>query len=107
MHRFSTAAGEWVYRYRLDMSQVAGITYIPYVDEIAMSSFGPVLQYDYNFDGTATDQVFYSTSGLGSKGISSSFVFWGWTYFVFSSPIEAGSYPGGGESSYFFGLVSD
>lgn len=103
----STAAGKWVYRYRLDMSQVAGITYIPYVDEIAISSFGPVRQYDYNFDGIATDHVFYSTSGLGSKGISSSFAFWGWTYFTFSSPIYAGSYPGGGESSYFFGLVSD
>ena len=30
-----------------------------------------------------------------------------WTYFYLSNPVYVGSYPGGGESSYFFGLVSD
>ncbi|MGZ5432334.1 MAG: hypothetical protein ACXW5U_19155 [Thermoanaerobaculia bacterium] len=41
-----------------------------------------MLSYDYNFDFVATDQVFVVTAG----GI--------------------GSFPGDGESSYFFGLVS-
>ena len=103
----STAAGKHVYTYRLIMTNTAGIVYVPYVDQIAIGSTGPVLQYDYNFDSVATDHVWYSTSGLGSKGISSVFTFWGWNYFSFSSPIYAGNYVGGGESSYFFSFASD
>ena len=104
----SAAAGKWIYRYRVDLRQVAGITYIPYVDQIAIYNTGTLLQYDFNFDSIATDQVFVITSGaLGTKGLSSSTYFFGWSYFTFSSPIYAGSYPGGGESSYFFGFVSD
>jgi hypothetical protein len=104
----STAAGKWVYRYRVDVRQVVGITYLPYVDQVAIPNLGPVRQYDYNFDSVATDQVFVITSGaVGTKGLASAYVFFAWSYFNFSSPIYSGSYPGGGESSYFFGFVSD
>ena len=103
----STAAGKYVYQYRLIMTNAVGILYTPYVDQMAISSFGPVRQYDYNFDSVATDHVWWSTSSIGTKGISSSTVFFGWTYFTFSSPIYSGSFPGDGESSRFFGLVSD
>jgi hypothetical protein len=104
----SAAAGKWVYRYRIDLTQVAGITYPPSVDQVAIYNWGPLRQYDYNFDSVATDQVFVVTSGgAGTIGLSSSFLFSGWSYFNFSSPVFAGSYPGNGQSSYFFGLVSD
>lgn len=105
----STAAGKWAYRYRIDMGPVGGVTHFPYVDQIAIHNFGPLRQYDYNFDAVATDHVFNVTSGaLGTKPVNDSFVFYGWTYFrLLSNPVYAGSYPGGGESSYFFGVVSD
>jgi hypothetical protein len=104
----SLAAGKWVYRYRVDLRQVAGITYLPYVDQMAIPNLGTVRQYDYNYDSVATDQVFNVTSGgLGTKPVTSAFPFFAWTYFDFNSPVYAGSYPGGGESSYFYGFVSD
>lgn len=104
----STAAGKWAYRYRIDLTQVAGVTYPPYADQLAISYFGPVLNYDYNFDANSSDQVFNVTSGgVGTKPVTSSYVSGPWTYFVLNSPVYAGSYPGGGESSYFFGIVSD
>jgi hypothetical protein len=67
-----------------------------------------VREYDYNGDGIATDDVFNITSGgVGTKAVTSAPVWAPWTYFVLSSRVYAGSSPGGGESSYFFGLVSD
>ncbi len=104
----STAAGKYVYEYRIIMTQVAGLTYVPYANKLAIYQWGPVLQFDYNFDAAATDHVYNVTSGgLGSKAVTSSFVSGGFTYFNLSNPVYAGSYPGGGESSYFFGLTSD
>jgi hypothetical protein len=103
----STAAGKWCFEYRIDLTQVAGITYIPWADELAIYNFGPLRQYDYNFDSVATDDIFNVTSGgLGSKGVTSAFLSGGYTYWVLN-PVYGGSYPGGGETSYFFGVVSD
>ena len=104
----STAAGKWVYEYRLIMTHVAGIGYPPYIDGMSIANWGPVLSYDYDFNGSATDQVVQVTSGgLGEKGLASAFSFWGIAFFNLTEPVFAGSYPGGGESSYFFGLVSN
>lgn len=104
----STASGKWVYRYRIDMTQVAGITYPPYSDQLAIYNFGPVPAFDYNFNGFATEHVFNVTvGGLGTKAVTSAPVGGGWTYFNLSDPVYAGSFPGDGESSYFFGIVSD
>ncbi|HYO75366.1 MAG TPA: hypothetical protein VE010_02790 [Thermoanaerobaculia bacterium] len=104
----SAAAGKWVYEYRVDMKPVGGLTYIPYVSYVAIQSWGAIREYDYNSDGLATDDVFNITSGgIGTKAVTASFLNSGWTYFQFGGQVAAGSYPGGGESSYFFGLVSD
>lgn len=103
----STAAGKWCYEYRIDLTQVVGITYIPHADELGIYNFGPLREYDYNFDFVATDDVFnVSSGGLGSKGVTSALVSGSFTYW-FLNPVYGGSYPGGGESSYFFGVVSD
>jgi hypothetical protein len=104
----SAAAGKWIYEYRIDMGPVGGLTYMPYADELAIASWGPVLTYDYDGNGIVTDDVFNITSGgVGSKAVTSAFVSSPWTYFVLNSRVYSGSYPGGGESSYFFGLLSD
>ena len=104
----TTGAGKWVYEYRIDMTQVAGETHIPYADELAIDNWGTLRQYDFNSDGIATDQVFNITSGgTGTKPVTSAFLSSGYTYFVLNSAVAAGSYAGGGESSYFFGMVSD
>ena len=103
----STAAGKWVYEYRLIMTDVAGIGYPPYINRLAIYNFGTIRQYDYNSNGVATDHVFNVTSGgLGSRAVTASYVSAGWTYFD-SQAVYAGSFPGDGESSYFFGVVSD
>lgn len=39
--------------------------------------------------------------------MTSAFVAAPWTFFDLSNPVYAGAYVGGGESSYFFGLVSE
>lgn len=105
----STAAGKWVYRYRIDMSQVVAVTYPPHTNYLAIYNFGPLRQYDYNSDANATDHVFNTTSGgLGTKPVTQAWLGGdNFTYFYLNSAVYAGSYPGGGESSYFFGVVSD
>ncbi|HEY4642989.1 MAG TPA: hypothetical protein VIG78_06095 [Gemmatimonadaceae bacterium] len=104
----STGAGKYVYEYRIDLTQVAGLTSIPYVDEIAIYNTSTPLMFNYNFDAVSTDQVYVITSGgLGTKGLSSSFLSGGYSYFVTSSPIYGGNFPGDGETSYFFGFASN
>ncbi|HYC90792.1 MAG TPA: hypothetical protein VEO54_16360 [Thermoanaerobaculia bacterium] len=104
----TTGAGKWVYEYRINLGPVAGLTYMPYADYLAVDRWGAIRQYDYNGDGIATDEVFNITSGgIGTKAVTASWLTAPWTYFQLSNPVYSGSYPGGGESSYFFGLVSD
>lgn len=103
----SAAAGKWLYMYRIDLRQVAGITYIPYVSGFWVP-FGGTWSHDYNFNGIYTDHVFNgSWGGLGTEGVGSATAWWfGSTFFDFSGTVDAGSYPGGGESSYFIGIAS-
>ena len=101
-------ANKWVYEYRINMTQVAGLTYPPYANRLAIINWGTPRQYDYNSDGIATDHVFNITSGgIGSIAVNSAFLSGSWTFFDLASPAYAGSFPGDGDSSYFFGLVSD
>ena len=100
-------ANKWVYEYRINMTQVAGLTYPPYANRLAIINWGTPRQYDYNSDGIATDHVFNITSGgIGSIPVNAAFLSGGWSYFDLSNPVAAGNYIGGGESSYFFGMVS-
>lgn len=104
----STAAGKWIYEYRINLAPVGGIVNVPYVDQLAIQSFGTVLTYDYNANGIVTDDVFNVTSGgVGTKPVTTAFLTAPWSYFVLNNRVYAGNYPGGGESSYFFGLLSD
>jgi hypothetical protein len=104
---FQSQDGRWVYEYRINMTQVAGLTYIPYADQLAIWQWGTLQQYDFDSNGTATDQVFNITSGgTGTKAVTSAWLSGGYSYFDLNDPVAAGNYVGGGESSYFFGMVS-
>lgn len=104
----SAAAGKWLYMYRVDLRQVAGVTYIPYVSGLYVPFGNTPWAWDYNFNGIYTDHVFNgSWGGVGTEGVGAAPMFWGWIYFDFAGTVDAGSYPGGGESSYFFGVVSN
>jgi hypothetical protein len=105
---FQSQDGRWVYEYRINMTQVAGLTYPPSADFLAVYHAGTLQQYDFNYDSVATDHVFnISSGGTGTKPVTAAWLAAdGYTYFQLSSAVYAGSYPGGGESSYFFGMVS-
>ena len=105
----SVAAGKWIYRYRVTLENVVATgSVLPYVDAIGAVNYGLLRQYDYNFDTVATDHVFNVTvGGAGSKGVTSSFAIFGWTYFFYDDPVYAGTLFGPGQSSYFMGVVSD
>jgi hypothetical protein len=81
----------------------------PYVWAMGVD-IGPTVSFlDYDYNGIHNDQIFQVTSGgLGTVGLSQVAQFSGITYFYFASPYPAaGSSPGHGTSSYFFGFTSD
>ena len=105
----SVAAGKWVYRYRTDLTDVtANGSLLPYVDKLLFFGYGPLRQYDYNFDTISTDHVFNVTvGGPGTKGVTSAYTLFGGTYFNYDDPVYAGTSPGTGQMSYSMGVVSD
>ena len=104
---FQSQDGRWVYEYRINLTYVAGTTYIPYADQLAIYQWGTLQQYDFNSDSVSTDEVFNITSGgVGTKAVTSAWLTGSFSYFDLNNPVAAGSYIGGGESSYFFGMVS-
>jgi hypothetical protein len=103
----SPAHGKYVYEYRVDLTNVAGITAPRWVSAMSVD-IGPIATLDYNRDGHASEEVFVITSGgLGVVGLSSAVqVAANPLRFNFSRQIFSGASPGRGESSYFFGIVS-
>ena len=100
--------GRWTYKYRINMINVGGITYVPWADQLAIANVGTLRRYDFNVDGIATDEVFNITSGsVGTEPVTSAFLSGSWSYFNLNGRVYGGFSPGGGESSYFFGYVSD
>jgi hypothetical protein len=103
----SPAHGRYVYEYRVDLTNVAGITAPRWVSALAVD-IGPIATLDYNRDGHASEEVFVVTSGgLGVAGLGSAVqVASNPLRFNFARQIFSGASPGRGESSYFFGIVS-
>lgn len=101
----SPGVGKRGYMYRVDLTQPAGLTAQPCVTAIKVN-FGPVSKLQYNGAGPL-DDVFVATSGgLGTIGLASADKVGNVITFTFSSPVCAGSSPGNGQTSYFFGLAS-
>lgn len=101
----TAGAGLRAYLYRIDLRQSAGLLAIPCITQLRIP-FGPVAPVDYNGDGN-TDQVFVVTSGgLGSVGLASADQVGDQITFTFSPAVCAGSAPGNGQTTFFFGLAS-
>lgn len=99
------AAGKTGYEYRVNLTQAVGVLNIPCVSALKVD-FGPVASLDYDKDGQP-DQVFVVTSGgLGTVGLASAAQVGTTITFTFSAPVCAGSSPGKGDTSFFFGLAA-
>jgi len=102
----SPAAGLFAYEYRLDLRDAVGVTALSCIDWVSLS-FGPVVG-TLNYGGNSRpDHVFVVTSGgLGTIGLASAIQTGSSIKFKFKSPVCAGSSPGKGDSTFFWGLVS-
>jgi hypothetical protein len=101
----SPGAGKRGYLYRVDLRYAYGILDIPCVTGLKLA-FGPVTALQYNGVGPL-DQVYVVTGGgIGSVGLASATQAGNTITFTFASPVCAGGNPGGGQSTYFFGLAS-
>ena len=102
----TVGAGKYVYEYRLDLTQLTGLTAAPCVTQLKLT-FGPVVSLNYDGAG-GTEQVFVTTAGgLGTVAPSSVSKRWDIVMFDFATPVCSGSSPGRGQTSYFFGLASN
>lgn len=98
-------AGLHAYLYRIDLRDAAAIVSAACVTTLELD-FGPVVPLDYDSDGSLEHVFVITGGGLGSvapttverTGSTITFTFFPW--------VCAGSAPGNGESSFFFGLAS-
>jgi hypothetical protein len=101
----SSAAGLFAYEYRVDLSNAVSGTAPSCIDWVTLR-FGPVSMLNYGGDPNP-DQVFViTTGGLGTIGLASAVQTGSTIKFKFKAPVCAGSSPGTGDSSFFWGLVS-
>ena len=101
----TSGAGLHPYLYRIDLRELVGLTAIPCAYQMQID-FGPVSQLDYDGDSTPDDVFVGTAGGLGTVAPSSADLTAGLLTFQFSPPICAGSSPGAGDSSFFFGRAS-
>jgi hypothetical protein len=92
------AAGDMAYIYRVDLTEVKGVTAANCVTKLALK-FGPVVKLHYGPNGDS-DIFVVTTGGLGSVKIASADQVGGTITFTFASPVCPG------DTSYFFGLAS-
>jgi hypothetical protein len=102
----SSAAGMFAYEYRLNLTDAVGTVNIACIDWMTIS-FGPVVgTLDFDHD-QKLDQVFVVTSGgIGTIGVASAVQTASTIRFKFSKPVCEGGTPGKGDSTFFWGLVS-
>ena len=99
------AAGFNGYEYRVDLTNAVGILDIPCISQLRIG-FGPVASFQYDGAGPL-DQVYVITSGgLGTIGLASAVKSGNEITFTFAAPVCGGGHPGGGSTSFFFGLAS-
>lgn len=99
------AAGFRVYEYRIDLRDVVGITFIPFITTLTVD-FGPNARFDFNGDGSKDDVFVVTKGGLGNVDVVSAVRSGNLITFTFKPPVGGGSAPGKGDSTFFFGLVS-
>ena len=98
-------AGKTAYEYRIDMSNAASDGEAACVTDLAVD-FGPDTRLSFDGTGQTYDAFAITQGGQGSVGLFSVGRYGTVVDFVFDRPVCAGNSPGGGLSSYFFGIVS-
>ena|GEM_PF-1841255 len=101
----TAGAGLYAYLYRIDCREMVGLTHISGVIKLTID-FGPVTKLDYDGDGNTDDVWVVTSGGLGNIAPSTAEMKGNQIIFEFSPGVAAGSSPGNGDSSYFFGLAS-
>ncbi len=101
----TAGAGLHAYLYRIDLRNLAGLTALPCIHQMQID-FGAISQLDYDGDATLDDVFVGTGGGTGSVAPSSADKTGSTLTFNFSPGVCAGSSPGNGESSFFFGLAS-
>lgn len=92
------------YEYRIDLRQVVGVLALPCITQLVVE-LGALQPLDYDGDGHAEDVYVVTGGGLGSVGLASADQVGDQITFRFDPAVCAGSHPGGGESTFFFGLA--
>ena len=100
------AAGKYVYEYRIDLRNVVGITAIPYITSLTVP-FGGNVKLDFNGDKMLDDVFVVTSGGLGNIGLQSAVRSGSNITFTFNPNVAGGSAPGKGDSTFFFGVVSN
>ncbi len=97
-------AGHTGYVYRIDLTRVNAPNTNCYINELKVN-FGPITAFPYN--GVTNNMVWVATSGgIGSVGPSSAVQLGNTITFTFNPPVYASSGSFGGQTTFFFGVVS-
>ena len=99
------AAGMQGYEYRIDLSNVVGVTAIPYITSLRIN-FGPHEKFDFNGDSRLDDVYVVTSGGLGNIGVSSARRSGNTITLNFNPPVAGGASAGRGDSTFFIGIVS-
>ena len=100
------AAGKTGYLYRVDMTGVVGGSDVSCATGVRLD-VGPTLKFEYFKGGANADVFVIDTGGPGMAGLSKAERFGNGITVTFRKRVCVGTGPGGGESSFFFGLTSD
>lgn len=95
----------YAYLYRIDLRQLVGVVNIACAVSFSID-FGPVSALDYNGDNVAEHVFVVTSGGLGNVAPTSVTQVANKVIFKFAPGVCAGSAPGNGDSSFFFGLAS-
>lgn len=97
--------GLYGYEYRIDLRQLVGVVDIACAVSFSID-FGPVSALDYDGNGVSEHVFVVTSGGLGNVAPTTVTKLGNTLTFKFAPGVCAGSAPGNGDSSFFFGLAS-
>jgi hypothetical protein len=96
---------QYAYLYRIDLRNATAVTGQACVTGMSIN-FGPIVANDYNGDAKPDHVFVVSAGGLGSIAPATAVQSGDVVTFRFQPAICPGTRPGGGQSSFFFGMAS-
>ncbi|MFK7805835.1 MAG: S8 family serine peptidase [Anaerolineae bacterium] len=99
------ASGLYTYEYRIDVRNLVGSTAAGCITTFSIP-FGPIVPLNYTAIGGVDDVYVITRGGIGNVEPASATQTGDTVTFTFAPAICAGSSPGNGDSSFFFGLTS-